>query len=404
MYRVLVRGTGDPCLRPGTFDQLDRELASGAFVWLDIEGREAETLDLLSERFGFDPAAIEDVLDVEQLPKFDDYGDHLFVVLHALTAEADRLDTHEVDCFVTPKMLVTVRAAEVVGLSWLWDAVQAHPHLAEHGADEIFAQLAEVMGRRYIEVITAIETRVDSLVDDALGADPNVLAQVQVLRREEATVRRVLGPQRLVIASLRSNGKSHLGAESIRLLTDAYDVHNLVVQSLESTRSLLTDTLDTYRGASAERQARAATVLTVYAAIMLPLTLITGWYGMNVEDLPGSDSARGWIVVTIIMVSFAVGSWVVFVRAGLVGTPRMRTGRRLAGGLADVARAPVRPFTMLRQSTRAAGRVPPAAQVHAGRWPEPEDRPSPEHNSTTEHLPSSESSPSAEHPPPPREG
>ncbi|MEL6981659.1 MAG: CorA family divalent cation transporter, partial [Actinomycetota bacterium] len=187
MYRVLVRGTGDACLRPGSFEQLDEELAAGAFVWLDIQGREADTLDQLGERFGFDPAAIEDVLDVEQLPKFDDYGDHLFVVLHALTAEDDRLDTHEVDCFVTPRMLVTVRAAEVVGLSWLWEAVQAHPHLAEHGSDEIFAQLAEVMGRRYIEVITAIEDRVDPLVDNALAADPNVLAEVQVLRREEAT-------------------------------------------------------------------------------------------------------------------------------------------------------------------------------------------------------------------------
>ena len=60
-------------------------------------------------------------------------------------------------------MLVTVRAAEVVaGWSGCGEAVQAHPHLAEHGADEIFAQLAEVMGRRYIEVITAIEGRVDS--------------------------------------------------------------------------------------------------------------------------------------------------------------------------------------------------------------------------------------------------
>ena len=79
--RVLVRGVDDPCLRPGEYDTIDRDLAAGAFVWLDVGQRDAEQLDHLGERFGLDPAAIEDVLDVEQLPKFNDYGDHLFVVL-----------------------------------------------------------------------------------------------------------------------------------------------------------------------------------------------------------------------------------------------------------------------------------------------------------------------------------
>ncbi len=353
--RVLVRGPADPALRPYEHDNLnhdlEQQLAAGALIWLDVVGRDPDELDLLQEQFGFDPAAIEDVLDIEQLPKFDNYGDHLFVVLHALTTDEDRLDTHEVDCFITGKLLVTVRSERIAGLEWLWRAVQAHPHMAEHGSDELFAQLAEVIGRRYIDVITAVEARVDALADDALVADPNVLAEVQVLRREEATVRRVLRPQRLVIGALRSNVGGFFTGESTKLLTDAYDVHNLVVESLESTRGLLTDTLDTYRGASAERQAQATTLLTVYAAILLPLTLITGWYGMNVDNLPGSGSRWGWIIVTVVMVVFAVGSWSVFAKAEMVGRPSIRP-RRLVSGLAEVARAPVKPFTMLRRSTR----------------------------------------------------
>ncbi len=352
MYRMLARGAEDRALRPKDFDQLDQYLADGGFVWLDVTGRDPVQLDALGERLGFDPAAIEDVLDVEQLPKFDNYGDHLFVVLHALISAEDRLDTHEVDCFVTRRMLVTVRSSPIAGLEWLWRAVQAYPHMAEQGPDGLFAQLAEVIGRRYIEVINAVEARIDALADDALDADPNVLAEVQVLRREEATVRRVLRPQRLVVGALRSNTGGFFTGESIKLLTDAYDVHHLVVESLESTRGLLTDTLDTYRGASAERQARAATVLTVYAAILLPLSLITGWYGMNVNNLPGSDQPWGWVLVTATMAAFAGGSWLVFIRAGLLGRPRLKTGGRLVSGLADVARAPVKPFTMLRQSRR----------------------------------------------------
>lgn len=355
-HRILVRGPDDNALRPRQYDELDEHLDAGAFVWLDVIGRDVDELDELGERFGFDPATIEDVLDIEQLPKFDNYGDHLFVVLHALTTDKDRLDTHEVDCFLTRQLLVTVRSEPIAGLDWLWKTVQAHPHMAEHGSDELFAQLAEVIGRRYTEVITAVEARIDALADDALVAEPHVLAEVQVLRREEATIRRVLRPQRLVIGALRSNVGDFFTGQAVKLLTDAYDVHNLVVESLESTRGLLTDTLDTYRGASAERQAKAATVLTVYAAILLPLTLITGWYGMNVDDLPGSSSKWGWIIVTVIMVVFAVGSWVIFARAGLVGRPKLK-GRRLVSGLADVARAPVKPFTMLRHSERVPAAV-----------------------------------------------
>lgn len=350
--RLLVRGADESALRPQTMESLVDHQANGALVWIDIQDRLASEMDRVGERFNFDPAAIEDVLDIEQLPKFDDYGDHLFVVLHALVADGDRLDTHEVDCFISDRLLVTVHSEPIAGLDWLWQAVQAHPHMAEHGPDEIFAQLAEVIGRRYLEVVDAIEVRIDTLADAALDANPEILADIQLLRREEATVRRVLRPQRIVIGSLRSTTRPLIRGDATKLLTDAFDVHNLVVESLSATRGLLTDTLDTYRGASAERQANAATVLTVYAAIMLPLTLITGWYGMNMTNLPGASSSWGWIAVTAVMVAIAVVSWMLFVRAGMVQSPRLRSGGRIASGLAEVAKAPVRPFTMLRRSTR----------------------------------------------------
>ena len=115
-FRLLVRSPGDsglrPVSKPNDLDEVERHLAGGAFLWLDMAERDPELLDELGERFNFDPAAIEDVLDVELLPKFDNYGDHMFVALHALTVDGDRLDTHEVDCFLTKQLLVTVHSEE----------------------------------------------------------------------------------------------------------------------------------------------------------------------------------------------------------------------------------------------------------------------------------------------------
>jgi len=325
----------------------ERLMAGGTTFWLDVVTTDSDELDRLGERFNFDPAAIEDILDIEQLPKFDNYGDHLFVVLHALTSEGERIDTLEVDCFVGEGLLVTVSSQPVPGITWLWQSVQTHHHMGQLSAPELFAQLAEVIGRRYLEVIAEFEARIDDIADDALDADPDVLGDIQVLRREETTVRKVLRPQRLVLANLRRGTIPLFGPSTLAMLVDAYDVHNQVVESLSSARALLSDALDTYRGAAADRQATATTILAVYSAILLPLTLITGWYGMNIQRLPGAEHQWSWELVLGVMVLLTALSFAAFVRAGFIRAPELRRDAVLRG-LAGAARAPVKPFTMLR--------------------------------------------------------
>lgn len=348
--RVLARRDGDETLTPNDVSTCSTLKAEGSLFWLDIVTSEATELDELGAQFDFDPAAIEDILDIEQLPKFDDYDDHLFVVLHALTSEGERVDTLEVDCFVAHNLFVTVSAQPVPGIDWLWQTVQHHSHMSEHGADELFAQLAEVIGRRYLEVIAEFESRIDDIADDALDGDPDVLRDVQVLRREETTVRKVLRPQRLVLANLRRSNVPVLGPAAVAMLGDAFDVHNQVVESLGAARALLSDALDTYRGAAADRQAAATTILAVYSAILLPLTLITGWYGMNLS-LPGAEHRWSWELVIGVMAVITVVSFAAFVKAGFIRAPEFGESTVLRG-LASAAKTPVKPFTMLRRSNR----------------------------------------------------
>jgi len=93
-----------------------------------------------------------------------------------------------------------------------------------------------------------------------------------------------------------------------------------VVENLAASRQLLSDALDTYRGSVAERQTNATVLLSVYAAVLLPVSFIAGWYGMNTASLPGADSPHGWVVVTALMVAVGLGTLAVFWRAGLVRT------------------------------------------------------------------------------------
>ncbi len=326
----------------------------GGGHWIDHDLDVVE-IERLADLHDLPDAAVEDVLDIEQLPKREQHGDQLFVVFHALTTGPDdRLDTIEVDCFVTGDSLITMHRKAVPSIDWLWERLDEHTHLAADGPATLLGHLAELIGRRYLSIIDEFERRIDELADDALVAAPHVLSEIQMLRREESTIRTMLNPQLRVLDDLISRTVELVDDPARRQLVDAYDAHAKVVSSLGTARQLMTDTLDTYRGAVAERQGRAANLLTVYAAIVLPMTLIAGWYGMNTQNLPASDRPWGWIVVTAVMVAVGVVSWLWFARIGLVGRPRLAApvGRSLAAA----ARAPMRPVTMLRQARTTGSR------------------------------------------------
>ena len=106
---------------------------------------------------------------------------------------------------------------------------------------------------------------------------------------------------------------------------------------------MLTDVLDIYRGAAAERTASITTVLTIYAAILLPLGAIAGVFGMNHQNLPGIDKDWGFWVVIAVMGALAVGSWIGFARAGYVRRIRLpRTPLQIGRGLTHVVTLPIR--------------------------------------------------------------
>jgi len=314
--------------------------------WID-HAVTTEGLTALAAEHGLAPAAVEDVMDVEQLPKFEQTENHLFVILHGLSLDGERLDTIEIDCFVSDDHLLTLHQAPVPGIDWLWQKVTKNPHLTTGGPSEVFGHLCEAIGRRFLSVADELERQVDGLGDDALAAAPHFLAEVQLLRREEATIRKVLTPQMRMLTQLSRLPGDQLNDRARRQLVDAYDVHNQVLASLATSRQLLSDMLDTYRGAVAERQGRAANLLTVYAAIVLPMTLIAGWYGMNTENLPAADREWGWMVVSVVMLVVGLISWLWFAKLGIAGQPRLI--KPIGKGLAAAARAPLRPVTMLRR-------------------------------------------------------
>jgi magnesium transporter len=312
------------------------------WVWMDVIVEDGETDDLLAITTGLqlDGVSVRDAVDDDDLPKVDDFGHHLLVVLHGL--RDDRVETYEVDCFITDRHLITVHDAPSPAIDALWSWLVQTPELAAGTVDELVARLADVLTRRLLSVLEAFDDEVDRLIDAALAADPELLVNWMAIRTDVATVRRVVHPQRETLDLLRHSSSPLVTEAGRRRFADVFDVAARTAAGLDAARSALAEILDAYRGAEARQATDVTKVLTIYAAIMLPLSLIAGFFGMNFRNLPGAGNDSGWVIVAVAMFAVAVLSLGVFVALGWMRRPSGReAGAALGLGLSEAARVPV---------------------------------------------------------------
>lgn len=310
--------------------------------WIDVKvvgDDDVHELEGLADRLRLDKVAIRDAVEDADLPKVDDFGHHLLVVLHGL--RDDRIATYEIDCFVSADHLVTVRRFSSQAVEALWNQLLARPEMATGGVDELVARLADVLTRRLSAVVDAFDDRSEELVDSALAADADLPANVTAVRGDIAAIRSVVHPQRETFDLLRHSSSPLLTHAGRRRFSDVFDVASRVAQRLEAARSELAEVLDAYRGAEARKATDVTRVLTIYAALILPLSLITGFFGMNFTNLPGIHTEWGWVIVTVTMLAIALVSFGTFVALGWIRRPSGRqAGTTLGRGLFEAARAP----------------------------------------------------------------
>ncbi len=346
MFHKPARDTAPTEVDPSQLSSTLRSTGDGGWVWLDLADPTKDEVEAVGTLLDFDPLNVSDVLDVTLLPKVDDRDHYLFVVLHGVVAGEDqRLKTEELDLFIGDNYLITAHRTAVAAVDWIADNLASGRQPAGVGPAGVAAAIAEAGSRRYLPLLDALDTRIGALEEHAMAADPRTLGESQALRRDVIMMRRTLGPQRDVLRQLSTSG-SPLAETSGRAFGDVYDHYFRLVESFDAARALLGSVLDTYRGAVAERTNEVMKVLTVFSAILLPLTLIAGLWGMNFDQIPGSQQSWGFYGVLGVMALLAIGLWLYFVRRGFVGGPKLREIPRGVGlGLVHLGAAPLRAVT-----------------------------------------------------------
>jgi magnesium transporter len=294
MFRVLTIAT-DLSVSHTTGSEDVRPDGNGRVRWIDLVKQDESTLAVLAERFGFHPLTIEDCSHFDQRPKLESYEDYLFVVLHGFEVDWDQIDDFqalELHMFVGKDFVVTVHERPLPALEAVWNRIALDGRLLNHGADQLCYLIADALIDSYFPLLDDLLLRVDRLEDRVLDhVEPPSLAEILGFKRLLVELRKILSPQRDVLALLAKRGEGLISERVSIYFRDVYDHALRLHEAVESARELVGNVRDAHLWNASQRTNEIMKRLTILSAIFLPLTFITGFFGQNFESLPFDSRA-----------------------------------------------------------------------------------------------------------------
>jgi magnesium transporter len=282
--------------------------------WLDIERPDDSDYALLEKTFKFHPLALEDIRHQNQRPKLDEYTGYVFVVLFAATFDGERIEIREQHLFLSSQYLVTVHLEPSEPLDRLRERIRANPDLTHRTLPFLFYLVVDQLVDATFPVIDKVDDATEQLEEGIIArADPASLGKLTNLKRAVIDLRKVLGAQRDVFQRLTTHTVGMEGGQEMAIYyRDVYDHLIRQYETVDSLRDLLTSAMDVYLSTVSNRLNQVITRLTVFATLFLPLTFITGFFGMNFAWLVAhiAPAWTFWLVgVGIMLVTTAAQLW-----------------------------------------------------------------------------------------------
>jgi magnesium transporter len=290
------------------------ELSANGLTWIHLDAPTAEEATALQERFGWHPLDLEDVLSKRQRPKIDEYSDegYLFVVLHfpVYDKNVQRLNAAELDAFIGSDYLVTLPAVELLPVTRLFRRCEEDEALRDQlfgkGSGYLFYHVLDDLFDYCFPILDKIAHKLDSIEDDIDDERfDEVVRDISKVKQEIISYRKIIKPQRPTLRLLERYVESFLPEELETYFDDLVDASERIWDLLDNYKEVVEALEDTNESAINHRQNDILRVLTVVSVILLPMTLVTGIFGMNVR-FPGFDTAAAWWGIIAGMLALAV--------------------------------------------------------------------------------------------------
>lgn len=288
-------------------------------TWINVDGiNEPALMQDFGRLLGFHPLMLEDILNTDQRAKVEDHGEHIYVVLKMLewNKERDEIDVEQLSLVLGPNYAISFQERP----GDFFDPLRARIREAvgrarKLGPDFLAYSLLDLIVDQYFVVLDRIGERIEELEELVVTRPrPNTVNLIQKLKREVIFVRKAVWPVKDVIGTLRHLNSPLISKSSAPFLRDLQDHIIQVTEGVDTYQSLVNDTLSIFLSAIGNRTNTVMRVLAVFSAVFMPLTFITGIFGMNFRNMPPLEwgwgfagTLLGMLLLGFIMVAFFRG-------------------------------------------------------------------------------------------------
>src|SRR3954447_12373690 len=290
------------------------ELTAAGLTWIHLDAPTLTQAQELAERFGWHPLDGEDVMSKRQRPNVDGYADegYLFGVLHfpVYDRAIQRLNAAELDAFVGPDYLVTLPSVNLDPVSRLFSRCEEDDAFREQlfskGSGRLLYEVLDDLFDYCFPILDKIGHKLDSLEDDVFeGRSEGVVRDISNVKQEIISYRKIIKPERSTLRVLERRVERFLPEGLEEYFDDLVDAAERIWDILDNYKEVVEALEDTNESVIQHRQNDVLRVLTVFSVVLLPLTLITGFFGMNVH-FPGFDTAWAfWTIFAGMVVTLA---------------------------------------------------------------------------------------------------
>ncbi len=295
-----------------------KTLSEGKFTWTNIVSPNEETMKMLKKKYDFHELDLEDCLSEVQRSKIDDYDNYLFIVLHFpyYDPHRKRIVQEEVDIFIGQEYIITLHEAKLKAISRLIEKCEtdklAAKEMLEKGTGYLLYLLVRELFDDAFPMLDEMERSLNVVESDMFDseAEKDMVRDILWLKKDIITSRRIIAPQRTVVAQLEHKNKKFLPEKLEVYFDDVVDKIEKIWSSLENLKELTEGLQNTNEILINHQTNKIIKILTAFSVMLLPLTVITGFYGMNVK-LPFAHSesvvlgiSASMFVLIILMLGF----------------------------------------------------------------------------------------------------
>jgi len=300
-----------------------RTIDSGKVLWIDIINPGKEEMGFLKKKFDFHSLAIEDCLSTMERPKIDDYDDYLFIVLHfpSYNFSTRRLDTEEIDIFVGENYLVTLHQGKLKAHLNLFEECMEKEELQRKimskSSGFFLYEIVDRLLERCFPILGKMNRNIEGIEEEIFSGHPSrfINREIMIVKRNILNYRKIIKPQRSVLMALEKKTKRFLPEELDDYFGDLSDQSEKMWDLLENYKELVDGLNEANETIISHQVNNIMRILTIFSVILLPLTLLSGIYGMNVS-LPLDSHPYAFMVVITFMLVISICMIMYFKRKG----------------------------------------------------------------------------------------